>query len=202
MLKNADKRGLKHRLVRIKKPTFILVVAVSLDGKITNGKKEGTEWTSKEDQKFFRGELDRADVVILGRKTFEAIPRPLTPRNRIVFSQRKPAVIPAPARRSPLGAGGEAGIQDTFYFHGTPRELLNHCAKCRWNRVVIAGGTSIYQWFLKHKLVDEMYITVEPIVFGSGKPFLAEGSFAENWTLVSVKKLNKSGTLLLHYLHS
>ena len=187
MIKNIGKRGLKRRPARIEKPTFVLVVAVSLDGKITNGTKEGTEWTSKEDQKLFRGELDRADAVILGRKTFEAIPRPLTPRNRIVFSKRKAPVIPA-----------DAGIQNIF-FQGTPRELLNLCARYEWNRVVVAGGTSIYEWFFKHKLVDELYLTVEPVVFGSGKPFLSEGSSAGNWTLVSFKKLNKKGTLLLHY---
>ncbi len=171
-----------------KKLTFVLVVAVSLDGKITNGKKEGTEWTSKEDQKFFKSELDRADVVVLGRKTFEAIPRPLTPRNRIIFSQ------------SPLVKGvspsAETGV---VYFKGSQTKLLTLLKKMKWNRVVVAGGASIYDWFLKNKLVDEIYLTLEPVVFGSGKPFLKKGNFGGNWTLVSVKKLNEKGTLLLHY---
>lgn len=39
------------------KSRFILIVAVSLDGRITQGTKEGTEWTSKEDQRFSAGSL-------------------------------------------------------------------------------------------------------------------------------------------------
>ncbi len=186
MMKNVDKRGPKHRSVRIKRPTFILVVAVSLDGKITNGKKEGTEWTSKEDQKFFRGELDRADAVILGRKTFEAIPRPLTPRNRIVFSHTKTF-------------SHSAECKNVQVFGGTSATLLLLLKKMHWNRVVIAGGTSIYEWFLKNKLVDELYLTLEPVVLGSGKPLINEANITENWTLASTRKLNKKGTLLLHY---
>lgn len=186
MMKNADKRGLKHRPVRIKRPTFILVVAVSLDGKITNGKKEGTEWTSKEDQKFFRGELDRADAVILGRKTFEAIPRPLTPRNRIVFSHTKTF-------------SHFAEYQNVKVFKGGENKLLTLLQKMRWKRIVIAGGTEIYEWFLHHKIVDEIYLTVEPVTVGSGKPFLSNFRTMSNWQLTSVKMLNSRGTVVLHY---
>ncbi len=66
----------------------MLLAAVSLDGRITCGATEGSEWTSKEDKAFFQHELDRADALIMGRKTFEAIKRPLTPRNRIVFTRQ------------------------------------------------------------------------------------------------------------------
>ena len=61
-------------------------MAISLDGRITDGAEEGSEWTSREDKAFFHRELDRADVAVMGRKTFDAIVRPLTSRNRIVFS--------------------------------------------------------------------------------------------------------------------
>lgn len=48
-----------------KRQLFILYAALSLDGRITDGRKEGSDWTSREDKKFFQSELDKADVVIM-----------------------------------------------------------------------------------------------------------------------------------------
>lgn len=172
------------------KPEFILVVAVSLDGKITNGRNEGTEWTSKEDKKFFYEELDRADVIVLGRKTFEVIARPLTPRNRIVFT-RKRLFSNSQEFKNKTG--------EMVAFSGSPKKLLSCISRHGWWRILIAGGGSLYAWFLKNKLVDEIYITLEPLVLGSGKPFLSSLASATSWVLMSVKKINEKGTILLHY---
>lgn len=166
-------------------PHFVLIAAMSLDGKITDGMKEGSEWTSKEDKKFFAHELDRVDAVVMGRKTFDAIKRPLTPRSRIVFSRQKTF------RHS-------AECQNVF--SGSAAELLRLLRKNRWNRIAIVGGTSIYDWFLARNLVDEMYLTLEPLVFGDGKPLSSKKlHLQKEFKLVSARKLNSQGTLLLHY---
>ncbi|MDO8594033.1 MAG: dihydrofolate reductase family protein [bacterium] len=171
---------------RNQKPKFILLAAVSLDGRITRGKKQGSDWTSKEDKEFFHQELNRADVAIMGRKTFDAIKRPLTLRNRIVFTHFA-SVIPA-----------EAGTQ--VGFSGGKRKLLKLLKSQNWTRIAIVGGTSIYDWFLGHNLVNEMYLTVEPVIFGAGRPLLSkERMTLARFKLASSKQLNSQGTLLLHY---
>ncbi|MSU55873.1 MAG: dihydrofolate reductase [Candidatus Taylorbacteria bacterium] len=171
--------------------TFTLIAAVSLDGRITAGKREGSEWTSKEDKKFFQSELDKADAVIMGRKTFEAIPRPLKPRNRIVFTHRD-FVIPS-----------KDGIQSPVAFKGSVKKLIGLLKRNAWTRIAVVGGTSIYGWFLEKKLIDELYITVEPVIFGSGKLLTANTlSRTTDFTLQSMQKLNKTGTVLLHYKNS
>ena len=168
-----------------KRPTFVLLVAISIDGKITKGSKEGSEWTSKEDRTIFQRELYKCDATIMGRKTFEAIKRPLTPRNRIVFSHKKTFSHSAECEN---------------VFRGGAKELFALLDGKKWRRVAILGGTSIYDWFLKQNLVDEIYLTVEPVVFGAGKPFTASNhSIEQRFRLVSSKKLNEEGTILLHY---
>ncbi|PIQ68847.1 MAG: hypothetical protein COV91_02120 [Candidatus Taylorbacteria bacterium CG11_big_fil_rev_8_21_14_0_20_46_11] len=168
-----------------KRPTFVLLVAISIDGKITNGTKEGNGWTSKEDKRIFHQELDRCDVAVMGRKTFEAIERPLTPRNRIVFSMQKTF-----SRSS----------ECEHVIPGDVRSLNRLIQKNAWGRIAIVGGTQVYDWFLEHDLIDEMYITIEPVIFGSGRPFTdTYHSLQKRFTLVSSKKLNKDDTLLLHY---
>ncbi len=180
------KRGRKREGAR-----FTLIAAISLDGRITAGKREGSEWTSREDKEFFQQELSRADVVIMGRKTFDAIKRPLLPRNRVVFSSSPPL------QRGRTRGGG------SLYFLNSPTvpELKALLHKNNWTRVAIAGGTSIYDWFFRNGLIDELYLTLEPVVFGSGRPFLKrpQGSI-KMFKLASVRKLSKQGTLLLHYI--
>lgn len=171
-------------MIRKRKETIVLVVAISLDGRITDGRRTGTEWTSREDQDFFRKELDRADAVVMGRKTFQAIKRPLTPRNRIVFSRRKVF---------------SHSTECQHVFSGGPTKLHALLRKNNWRRVVVAGGTEVYNWFLKHKLVSELLLTIEPTILGSGKPFLPISRTRKDCRLLSVQKLNKEGTLLLHY---
>jgi len=174
--------------IKSREPVFILIAAVSLDGRITVGEKEGSEWTSKEDKKFFQAEMDRADAVVMGHKTFDAIKRPLKPRNRIVFS------------RSPLVKGvPDAERAGVVVFVGPPKKLLTLLQERSWHRITIVGGTQIYDWFLKHSLVDEIYLTLEPVVFGSGRPLFSQNlRNLSPYRLTSIKKLNKQGTLLLH----
>ncbi|KKW10451.1 MAG: Bifunctional deaminase-reductase domain protein [Parcubacteria group bacterium GW2011_GWA2_49_9] len=176
-----------------RKPHFILYAAVSLDGMITNGEKEGSEWTSTEDKRFFHRELNASDVAIMGRKTFEAIKRPLKPRNRIVFSRRGFSLS-----KGSTAVFGRRGV--LLLKNPTVRRLYSLLSHHNWTRIAVVGGTSIYDWFLKRNLVHEIYLTVEPLTFGTGKPLALDGlKRFSKFELVSVKRLNATGTLLLHY---
>ena len=77
---------------------------------------------------------------------------------------------------------------------------MNLLKKHLWTRIAVVGGTAIYDWFLKRGLVDELCLTLEPVVFGAGK-LLTDAPLRtfRRFSLKSVKHLNKRGTLLLHY---
>ena len=61
------------------------------------------------------------------------------------------------------------------------------------------GGGAVYRFMLQTGLLDEIFITVEPLIFGRGKEMFVGGTQTERLILVSVKRLNQTGTLLLHY---
>ena len=65
--------------------------------------------------------------------------------------------------------------------------------------MLLVGGSKIYSSFMKEGLVDELYLTIEPVVFGNGKNLFSDESFETKLELVSSKKLNKKGTILLKY---
>jgi dihydrofolate reductase len=159
--------------------TFI-IAAISLDGFIARFKNDFSfDWTSKEDKKFFVEMTKKAGVVIFGSKTYETIGHPLKDRLNVVFSKKKKY----------------DGVLNTSL---DPQKLLLDLQKGGFKEAAICGGQSIYTLFMKKNLVDEIYLTVEPLIFGQGI-----GLFRKNLDtklkLIDFRKLNDSGSILLHY---
>ena len=62
----------------------------------------------------------------------------------------------------------------------------------------LAGGGQLNTSFVKENLIDEIYLDVEPLVFGKGIRVFAEGDFELELELLETKKLNPN-TVQLHY---
>ncbi|HYC83333.1 MAG TPA: dihydrofolate reductase family protein [Candidatus Paceibacterota bacterium] len=129
--------------------TFI-IAAQTADGFIARDHEHGADWTSKEDKKLFVELTKRAGVVIMGSKTYETIGRPLQDRLNIVYSKS--------------GKHYE-GVEMTSK---PPRELLAELEQRGFTEAAICGGASIYRLFLEAGAVHEIYLTVEPQLFGQG----------------------------------
>ncbi|MEK9177085.1 MAG: dihydrofolate reductase family protein, partial [Patescibacteria group bacterium] len=65
--------------------------------------------------------------------------------------------------------------------------------------VAVLGGAAAYQLMLDRGLMDEIFVTLEPLVFGRGIPMFTNGRKTRKLELVSIRKLNARGTLLLRY---
>ncbi len=161
----------------------VLIAAVSADGKIAQSQDQlSLDWTSKEDLRFFIEKTKEIGVVIMGRKTFDTIGKPLKDRQLVVMT------------RSPEGYEVMEGVEFTSE---TPQEILRRLEGLGLKSVVLAGGSSIYSKFLHDGLVTDVYLTVEPILFGQGVP-LASGFDRIDMKLEDVSELGENG-VLLHY---
>src|SRR3989344_3014862 len=171
--------------VRMKsKIKFIGFVAASIDGRIARGKKSGTNWTSREDWNFFQQALAKMDAVIVGRNTYEIAKTKLKRRNTIVLTSQ-----------SALKQNGSA-----TFLNSVKHNLVKFLREKKHKKVAIVGGGKIYDYCLRHQMLDELFITIEPYVFTSGvSMFLGKEFKKYPFMLVSVKKLNKKGSLLLKY---
>ncbi len=161
-----------------------LIAAITIDGYIARDSDQiSTAWTSKEDKAFFRDRTKQAGVIVMGRKTFETIGRALPDRLNIVLSRQ-----PRPADLA----------EEIQWSNQTPQELLKYLEEKGHQEVAICGGQQIYSQFLEAGLINTLYLTVEPVVFGNGVKFVDQVS-AVNCRLKSEKKLNEQGTVLLEY---
>lgn len=169
-------RQLHHR------PRYIAFVVASVDGRISLLSKKMPDWTSKEDWEFLQDSLARMDAVIVGRNTYEAAAERLRRRNTFVLTSRVKAV----ARRGTVTFVNPANVDLA--------ELL-----VGYKNVAVLGGGAVYCYMLERGLMDEIFVTVEPFIFGRGKEMFVGGTRTTRLSLLSVKRLNRTGTLLLRY---
>jgi len=156
-----------------------LVAAVSADGFIARNTHELADWTSKEDKKVFVELTKRAGVMIMGRTTFDTIGRALPGRRTIVYSHH-PIDVP------------EVEVTDE-----SPVDLVARLRQEGYNELAVCGGSVVYGMFMEAGLVDELYLTIEPCLFGAGVPLLT-GELQVQLKLLDTRQLNDN-VLLAHY---
>ncbi len=167
-------------------PIYLLIVATTVDGRIATHSRQFTSWTSKEDKDFLHKLLDKSDVVVVGNNTYKTAKEPLSKRNCIVMTRK----VSKATRR------GERLV----FFNPAKENLDRFIRKEKHKRVAVLGGRETYTYFLEKNLIDEIYLTIEPLVFGKGLNMFETGKvLKKEFKLVSVKKLNKKGSLVLRY---
>lgn len=170
------------RKTRQHKTQYVAFVAASIDGKISLVSKAPPHWTSREDWHFFQKSLQSFDAVVVGRNTYQSVADRLRKRNTFVLSNRLKTL----QRRGTVTFVNPVNVQLAELLQG-------------YKSVAVLGGGAVYRFMLENGLLDEIFVTVEPLVFGRGKEMFAGGTRIVRVKLLSVKRLNRSGTLLLHY---
>lgn len=162
----------------------IAIAAVTIDGKIALDAKHFSDWTSKEDKDFLQELLDKSDVVVVGNNTYKTAKGPLSKRNCIVFTSSV-AELERKSEKLLYANPATANIAELLAPHKT---------------VAVLGGSKTYTWFLEHGLLDELYLTIEPLVFARGiNLFQSSKDINAHFRLESTKQLNERGSLLVHY---
>ena len=110
------------------------------------------QWTSPEDKKLFRQMTKAAGVVVMGRKTYDTIGAPLPGRLNIVLTSQQRDDQPNVLEHK----------------NGNLQDILNELQGRGFKEVIVAGGTAVNTAFLKANLIDEIHLTIEPLLFGSG----------------------------------
>ncbi len=170
---------------------IIMVMLASVDGKTTKGDDPNIyTWSSKEDQKHFFSLIKRNNLIIMGRSTYEAS------RQIIKLEKNKLRIV---LTRSPKKYSGQSIKGQLEFSDEIPEKLIKQLSILGYKKALLVGGSIINGLFLKHKLVNQLYLTIEPKIFGSGKNIVDGQLLDTSLKLISVKKMNKMGTLLLKY---
>lgn len=162
----------------------ILLMAMSADGYITKHQDGLVDWTSKEDKKHFVKITKDAGALIYGKRTFEFHNKALPGRLNVIMT------------RHPDVTKNQPGLLE--FTNQSPAAILQDLEARGFKQVVLAGGSEINALFLQERLVNELYLTIEPRLFGSGKRLIKELNLDLQLELIESSLLNKN-SVLLHY---
>ncbi len=169
-----------------------MVAAISKDGFLTKGDDPNpSHWTSKEDKEHYMKLVSQYSLQVMGRTTYEAYK--FNPSNKIL------RVV---LTRDPRKYADSAVPGELEFYTLSPEEFVEKFEDT-YPGALLSGGASIFKQFLDQKLVDTIFITIEPMLNGSGIPLFSEGSgledLLEDFDLTSSDNLNESGTMLNRY---
>lgn len=151
-----------------------LLMAQTVDGKIARNANHFPDWTGKEDKRLFMRMSKEAGVVIMGRKTYATINRPLPDRLNVIMTRNEDLV---------------SENDNLLYTNQRPEEILATLAERGYNEVVLAGGATINTLFARQNLIDEIAVTISPLLFGSGLSLFAETLDTTPVTLMELEQI-------------
>jgi dihydrofolate reductase len=178
---------------------------VSLDGVFEDpGGAEGTPhagWTFTFDRgadgdKFKLDELLAADAQLLGRVTYEAFASAWpNMTDEAGFAERMNS-MPKYVVSTTLSEASWAN--STIISTDVTAQVRAVKAKYDGD-ILLAGSGTLARYLLGEGLVDELRLMVFPIVLGSGRRLLAEGTAKTRMTLVSSQQVGTDGVTVLTY---
>lgn len=83
------------------------------------------------------------------------------------------------------------------FVNGDIVNFVNQLKKEEGKNIWIVGGGELLFSFIKEKLIDELIVTVTPIVIGKGIPLFREGDYQIELTLKGTRNFNQF--VELHY---
>jgi dihydrofolate reductase len=167
---------------------IVLIAAQSVDGFIARHDEPGTAFASEADQAHFRAALAQCDSEIMGATTY------LVARAAIL-GHATDTRIRIVVTRDPGKFAGDAAAGRLEFTSETPAALVARLRAQGRKRCALLGGSQIHSLFLDAGLADELWLTVEPRLFGGGVPLL--GARADlKLRLLSHERLGDDGLLL------
>ena len=172
----------------------ISVVVSSIDGYITKHDEGGTtQWASPEDQKHFYSFMASCDVSIMGGETYRSSRSYIlssleaSNRRRIVWT------------RDPSQHDGDAVVGKLEFSSAPLASIVDSLRADGHERCCVLGGGNVYGALMAENLIDELVLTLEPVVFGAGVRHTGLDHVCDaRFTLSAVERLN-ADTLLLTY---
>ena len=160
-----------------------VLMAMTADGRIAKNSHEVINWTSKADKQLFKKLTCESGCIVMGNNTYQSIGKPLPNRFNVVLTKQPEKFT---------------SISNQLLFTSDPPEKLLASLKNQFDCVFICGGAQINSLFFEKNLVDELYVTIEPQLFGPGLCLVEQLKTSISLELLNCEKLGDN-SVLIHY---
>ena len=168
-----------------------LFIAMSLDGYIAkpNDDLGFLKIVEKEGEDYgYAAFMDTIDTLIIGRRTYNYVLKEIGP-SHYDNGQRDVYVITRTERPQ---------IGRTTFYTGSITELVNRLRAEKGKNIYCDGGAEVINELLKHDLIDELTISVIPVLLGDGTRLFKDGRPEQALEFVTAKAF-ETGLTQLHY---
>ena len=169
----------------------VLIVAQSLDGFITRHDEPGVAWASEADQLWFRQSLQQFDSQVMASATYATVRDHL----QIKLADGCLRIV---MTRQPKSYAVDHQTNSLEFTDQSPATILQSLEQAERKSCALLGGATVHDAFLQAGLVDEIWVTVEPRLFGDGTPIIQQQQ-DQRLQLIDHQRLPNSDSLVVRY---
>ena len=163
----------------------ILIFVSTLDGRVTKwGEPHVKMWSSPQDQDYYKKTWNESRLIVMGSNTFNTGSFP-SPNHLLIVMTAHP--------------GKYKNSGKVEFTNESPVELTDRFKSKGYEQMLVVGGPHVATSFLKEQLIDELWLTLEPKIFGIGGNFATGEKLDINLRLLHCEKVNEQGTLITKY---
>lgn len=126
------------------------VAAISADGCIADQHGNQTILTNAADRLHLKQQMEKADALVVGRKTYQEFASALKHFRCLVASSRDLPIVDLPERHQ--------------IWNPATRSFAELASQLELHSICVLGGAQVYTTFLKESLLDELLLTISPAI--------------------------------------
>ncbi|MBD2185163.1 dihydrofolate reductase [Planktothrix sp. FACHB-1355] len=164
-----------------------LYIASSLDGYIARTSGD-VDWLFTDADYGYTEFLAQVDTILMGNKTYQQVlgfgEYPYKGKQVFVFSNTLP---------------GQKDNNNVEFIGGDLNEFVNNLRQSPGGDIWLVGGSEIIHYFLKHSLIDELILSIHPIILGDGISLIVKDASLQTSLKFKTVKTYESGLLQVSY---
>lgn len=157
----------------------ILYMATSINGLITKS-QDDSDWVTDTDWKEFDALMRDCGVIVMGRKTYEFFGDdfPCEGAINVVMTSKKKLL----SQDTP---------DNVVFTNKSPQEVIKMAGEKGLEKLMLIGGMTLNTSFLKDNLVDEIWLSIHPLLIGDGLTVMDKFDCFRKLTRLGVKELGE-----------
>ena len=168
---------------------IIIGLAVSLDSYI-EGPNGEFDWCFTDQDYGLKEFFTRVDTVFMGRKSYEVVQK---------MSADGQSIPGMPKMTEYIFSNTLTEVKEgAIIVNGNIEEKINEIKQSEGKDIWLFGGASLISTLMNARLVDEIWLSVHPILLGSGKPLFENISSRISLKLTETKQY-ETGLVSLKY---
>lgn len=163
-----------------------LIMVMSADGIVAERTVQNSfEWSSSSDKEQFINRIQDIGTVLMGSNTYRSIgQQPYEGVKHLVLTHQPQQFD---------------SHQNLEFLQGSVSEICEHLARNDIKHLALLGGPNINAQFLEEKTVDEIFLTIEPLILGQGINMVEHLTSPIHLELKHMNTMKNSNSSLFHY---